>query len=154
MRTMLERLIPKIDVRGEDECWPWTACLNDYGYGLIRVNNQRLLAHRLIYTLLVGPIPEGATVDHTCHNDDPSCPGGLACLHRRCENPGHLEAVATGVNVLRGGGLTAVNARKTHCKRGHEFTPANTFRPPSGGRKCKACTYLHGKGYALLGGAS
>lgn len=31
------------------------------------------------------------------------------------------------------------NAAKTHCKRGHEFTPENTRLRPSGGRTCRAC---------------
>lgn len=28
----------------------------------------------------------------------------------------------------------------THCKRGHEFTPENTYRRPNGGRRqCRTC---------------
>ena len=26
-----------------------------------------------------------------------------------------------------------------HCKRGHEFTPENTYYPKRGGRVCRAC---------------
>lgn len=42
------------------------------------------------------------------------------------------------------------NKRKTHCKRGHEFTPENTFLLKNG-RRCKIChrasdlKYLRGK---------
>jgi hypothetical protein len=33
--------------------------------------------------------------------------------------------------------------RRTHCKRGHEFTPENTYRPPSNNaRVCRACIRL------------
>lgn len=32
-----------------------------------------------------------------------------------------------------------VNARKTHCGQGHEFTPENTLRTPQGHRFCRAC---------------
>ena len=33
----------------------------------------------------------------------------------------------------------ANKARKTHCKRGHEFTPENTYVTSKGWRMCKAC---------------
>ena len=36
------------------------------------------------------------------------------------------------------------NQRKTHCKRGHEFTPENTYEY-KGNRQCKACMRAHGK---------
>lgn len=35
------------------------------------------------------------------------------------------------------------NARKTHCKRGHEFTPENTYINPSNkSRNCRTCDRL------------
>lgn len=33
----------------------------------------------------------------------------------------------------------AVNAGKTHCIHGHEFTPENTYTNPGGKRGCKTC---------------
>jgi hypothetical protein len=53
-------------------------------------------------------------------------------------NPEHLEAVTHRVNNNRGVGLSAQNARKTHCKRGHEFVPVNTYRY-RGQRICRTC---------------
>lgn len=44
-------------------------------------------------------------------------------------------------------GMAAVNAAKTHCKRGHEFTPENT-RMSNGHRSCITCReirYVEGK---------
>ena len=84
-----------------DGCWPWTASLDGTGYGQIRHEGAALPAHRVVYEVLVGPIPEGYEVDHTCHNADVSCKGGPTCLHRRCVNPAHLEAVTASVNVTR-----------------------------------------------------
>jgi hypothetical protein len=109
------------------------------GYGIVWVGapeGRRLRrAHRAHYELMIGPIPEGMTLDHTCHNEDPTCLGGPTCLHRRCVNLEHLEPKSRGANV---NASPRSNARKTHCKWGHEFTPENTsvWR---GHRKCRAC---------------
>jgi hypothetical protein len=50
-------------------------------------------AHRWAYEDAYGPIPYGLTIDHTCHTNDPDCPGGDTCPHRSCVNARHLEAV-------------------------------------------------------------
>ena len=84
------------------QCWPWTGTVRkDNGYAHIRVQGQWVYAHRLAYEVLVGPIPEGMTVDHTCHNADETCKGGSECKHRICCNPDHLEAVPQLVNWRR-----------------------------------------------------
>ena len=44
-----------------------------------------------------------------------------------------------GINVLRGTGPTAINARKTQCKRGHPFGEANTRMNSKGQRVCRLC---------------
>lgn len=36
-------------------------------------------------------------------------------------------------------GRGAVNRAKTHCPYGHPYDEENTYRPPSGGRFCRAC---------------
>jgi hypothetical protein len=98
------------------------------------------MAHRVVYTLLVGPIPEGFTLDHTCHNADSTCPGGWGCPHRRCCNPAHLEPVTHQENILRGEGEAARHSRQTHCVNGHPFDEANTYvRPRGTGRDCRTC---------------
>lgn len=42
------------------------------------------------------------------------------------------------------------NASKTHCIRGHEFTPENTY-VHNGKRSCKACRRLHSKTRHMVG---
>lgn len=114
-------------------CWLWTAgtCR---GYGVFATPRQNgrqgrsLRAHRVSYQLLKGPIPEGMSLDHLCR-----VPG--------CVNPDHLEVVTGATNTLRGISSPAINARKTHCHRGHEFTPENTYLE-RGARRCKACRRL------------
>jgi HNH endonuclease len=128
-----QRFWAKVDRRGEDECWPWTAGKLYNGYG--QFDNQA--AHRVAYELAIGPIPAGLQVDHACHNDT-GCPGGIGCPHRACCNPTHLEIVTQRENILRGDGLSAKQARQTHCKRGHPFDEANTYR--NGGKRfCRTC---------------
>lgn len=79
-------------------CWVWEGTITPKGYGQLWVSTRTSLAHRFAYELLVGPIPEGLTIDHLCHNDS-GCRGGNDCPHRRCVNPAHLEAVPAGVNA-------------------------------------------------------
>ncbi|MDX2528009.1 HNH endonuclease signature motif containing protein [Streptomyces europaeiscabiei] len=136
----------KVDKTGS--CWIWTAFTDAGGYGSFHSRGRKgrtYRAHRYAYELLVGPIPAGLYLDHLCHNEDPTCPGGDNCLHRRCVNPAHLEPVTPRENSLRGVASAALNARKTHCNNGHEFTPENTYAiPPSksqkhGARACRTC---------------
>lgn len=131
--TPEERFWVKVDTSGPvpeyaphlGPCWLWTACQNGSGYGSFTSPGYRV-AHRFSYELLVGPVPDGLNLDHLCRV-------------RHCVNPTHLEAVTPQVNVLRGAGLCAENARKTHCVKGHEFTPENIYRKAEGGRECLRC---------------
>lgn len=64
-------VLPRIMVRGEDECWLWTGGTNDHGYGQLRINGECFYVHRLAYSVLVGPIPDELQACHTC--DTPLC---------------------------------------------------------------------------------
>jgi hypothetical protein len=126
-------------VQKTDTCWHWTGKLvhggAKGGYGALSVRNRNILAHRYAYELLVGPIPAGLVIDHLCRNTG-------------CVNPEHLEPVTIGENVLRGTSYYAVNARKTHCLRGHEYTPENTLRTGKNktGRECRTCRTMRKRG--------
>src|SRR5438105_7122344 len=98
-----ERFWSKVDRGGDADCWSWLASKDRDGYGFFCVSKDRPddRAYRVAYRLLVGPIPNGLELDHLCRN-----PG--------CVNPTHLEPVSHRVNVLRGQGPSAINARKTH----------------------------------------
>lgn len=115
-------------LRSHDGCWEWLGALTSKGYGHFVVAGRRPMAHRYSYERFVGPIPEGMTIDHRCEN-------------RRCVNPDHLRVATNQENVLRGCGPTARNARKTHCSRGHAFTPENTRikTKPRYARVCRTC---------------
>jgi HNH endonuclease len=132
-------LLAQIDTSaGPWGCWPWRGALDEDGYG--HFGKATRLAHRAVYEELVGPIPDGHSIDHGCHNRDATCPGGRDCTHRRCVNPSHLEPVTQGENVLRSTRtMPHVNAAKTHCPAGHEYTSDNTYRYRDGRRDCRAC---------------
>lgn len=104
-------------------CWVWTGKINRRGYGYAGPNNRA--AHRILYELHVGPIPDGLVIDHLCRN-------------KLCVNPAHLEPVTPKENTLRGIGPTAVNALKTHCPKGHPYDDSNT-KDRGHGRECRVC---------------
>jgi len=114
-------------VERTDTCWNWKGLL-DNGYGMFSLtHDKKVRAHRFSYQIMVCEIPEDKVIDHLCRN-------------RACVNPEHMEVVTLKENILRGEGITAVNAKKTHCIRGHEYTPENTIKQNKNGRKCRECT--------------
>ena len=121
--TLREAFEDRVEKTGD--CWGWRGHRDRRGYGVVDRGGVKRPAHRVAYELHVGAIPEGLTLDHLCRN-------------RGCVNPAHLEAVTSGENVLRGESPTAINARKTHCIRGHALIPENLY-PRKYGRQCKLC---------------
>lgn len=113
-------------VNKTESCWIWTGTMQQNSpYGQFWLNGKLVRPHRYSYEQSIGPIPEGLTIDHLCRNTI-------------CVNPKHLEAVTSKVNTLRGTGFAAINAKKTHCHQGHEFTKENTYSY-NGKRCCRTC---------------
>ena len=116
-----------------ESCWLWTGTISD-GYGQFYVNGRRVRAHRYSYEQRRGPIPAGLQLDHLCRV-------------RHCVNPDHLEVVTNRVNVLRGDGITARQARQTMCRNGHPLAGDNLAVCSRGKRTCLTCRRLHGREY-------
>lgn len=121
MTTTEDRFWSKVDKSGD--CWLWTGS-RSVGYGNLGIDGQTVLAHRYVYELEIGPIPDGLQIDHLCRV-------------RHCVNPDHLETVTQRENIMRSPiSVTAINARKTHCPAGHRLRE----RDSRGWRFCRECT--------------
>lgn len=95
----------KVTISGD--CWEWTGARNPKGYGSVtNGKGGSMLAHRRAYEEVVGEIPDGLTIDHTCENTS-------------CVNPAHLEPVTLAENIRRR------YAGMTHCNQGHELSGSN-----------------------------
>lgn len=112
-------------------CWEWTGPTQG-GYGRVGFAGTRIMAHRLAYELLIGPLPSEPdptrpnlplTTDHLCRN-------------HACVRPEHLEIVTHLENMKRG--VRNQNTGKTHCLNGHPYDEANTHCR-NGRRHCRAC---------------
>lgn len=145
MSSLAERFWAKVDMRGPDECWPWTAHIRADGYGQFWDGRQNTVAQRIAFALTYGPVPANMTVDHACHSRDLGCAGGV-CAHRRCVNPGHLEAMTNAENVARGRQGARQRAR-THCPHGHPYSGANLYVRPDGDRVCRECARASWRAY-------
>jgi hypothetical protein len=122
--SLLERIADRFTVG--DGCWEWSGSRSAAGYGNVWVDGRQRYAHRVMYELLVGPIPAGLQIDHLCRN-------------RSCVNPGHMEPVTSKENTLRGNSMSARHARQTECPHGHSLSDAMHYK---NGRSCRTCADL------------
>ncbi len=120
--------------RGEgDECWLWTGAVDVGGYGRSNAGGRNRVVHRVLYEAARGPIPPGLVIDHLCRV-------------KHCVNPAHLEPVTNEENLRRGlPNASDLNARKTHCVRGHPLDGPNAYIRERGGyttRVCRKCQVI------------
>jgi len=112
-----------------DACWDWTAAKTAGGYGELTVDSQMTYAHRFVYELQVGPIPDGLEIDHLCRN-------------KGCVRPDHLEPVTHQENGRRAA------TRRSHCNRNHPLVDGNLSIDNRGRRECLTCKRRRGREWA------
>jgi hypothetical protein len=89
---VIDRVVKHLDMTGD--CWVWTGATLPNGYGLVgngrtrEEGSRNSYVHRAVYEAVVGPIPDGLTIDHLCFT-------------RACVNPDHLEVVTRSENISR-----------------------------------------------------
>lgn len=126
--VILAKFWANVDVRGEDECWPWRGSTDPKGYGYFYDGTRTTRAHRIALASKLGRrLAKGECGCHSC--DNPPC----------C-NPSHLWPGSTGDNIKD---MFAKrrdrNGRKAHCRQGHELSGSNLKIAKSGRRICATC---------------
>jgi hypothetical protein len=123
----MDRFTEKVDFGDFTGCWLWGACVYANGYGAVRVNGRTGVAHRWLWEQVVGLVPAGKELHHTC---------GI----RRCVNPDHLQLVTRREHMhLSENSIAAAHAKVTHCPQGHEYTGAHAYTDKKGRRSCRVC---------------
>jgi hypothetical protein len=134
--TLLQAIVEKVrvDVNG---CWIFTGCQTggNLPYGSIYIGridgkHRTMAAHRAMWMIKHGRRP--GRWEFVCHK----------CDVPKCCNPDHLFLGTVADNNKDMAAKGRYNHQKrTHCIHGHEFTPDNTYVPPSepNKRKCRTC---------------
>lgn len=102
----------KVDKKVPSGCWVWTGYLDENGYGRYRRQGKRAYAHRESYEQMIGSIPDGMLLDHTCHN--PSC-----------VNPKHLRIADHAINMQNRRGASKYS--KTGVRNVHPSADGRSY---------------------------
>ena len=134
MSALPDSIASRITVDPVSGCWKVTGNLDKGGYARIAGEG----VHRVVYKLLVGPIPEGLVLDHV---EAWGASGGAAHGQRTSSRS------PPAINVMRGNSPHAINARKDRCDNGHEYDLYTTYYRPNGHRDCRICIRARVKKY-------
>lgn len=96
---------------------------------------KHVYVHTLVLEAFAGPRPGGCEALHW--DDDPT--------NNNISNIRWGSRSDNLADMLRNG--RHYQASQNHCKRGHEFTPDNTYKNGPNGRGCKTCRQLRNRKY-------
>lgn len=109
-QSLEARFWAKVDKRGPDDCWLWTAATT-HGHGILWTGGKpyQKLAHVVALQLAGVEVPEGMVVDHMCRV-------------RLCMNARHLRVVTPAINATENNDSPfSINSRRVTCLRGHSL---------------------------------
>lgn len=90
-RRFEQRFWSRVEVKAEDECWPWLGKTEKNGYGRISITTRpytrtHQFSHRIAFVLRYGALNDGECSLHECDN-------------RPCCNPKHLYRGTQQANI-------------------------------------------------------
>lgn len=110
-----------VEDKGHDTpCWIWTGTQVRGGYGQV----THRTAHRVLYEIHVGPVPDGLQLDHLC-------------FQTACVNPEHLEPVTAAENMRRAAARFFDPDRFMGC--GHPRGENQYVNPYTAKKHCRTC---------------
>ena len=137
--TVIHRFFNKIQIEPTNNCWIWFGSiggdLRKTSYGRLFYNSKNVMAHRFSYEFFNKKVIQvGNEIDHICRNS-------------LCVNPKHLQEITALENTMRNNNPMSINARKTHCIRGHKLSGKNLYTAKNGTRKCITCIKFRAREY-------